>query len=702
MKRLFLSLLFLSVLHLAPFPVLAQLQRLAIPPQSFSLTTKGNSHNAKAYCLDRHLIISEPADFKAVLAGDTNAVSVGDRPSMTLREAIAQNLIIVKGAGVRNRRDYSEIDGTQLKFISNTDEPITIDFTQIVAMGEQNSSPVDPILLKSVRKSQSLLDFKTVQDEIWSKGIDESRLEALGFYDSVNVVRNKITTENAVKAFQIKYGLSPANGILDPDTIAALARIEQQEIQAFERLGFRRVRFDTNVRSLSDNVRALEEFLGLTSEKEPATGKFTDNLRTALNQFARDYKTHINQALFVDDPNFLQPNESALKLAPYVTTFQKGYFVTRDLYDSGKSNPLLMTGVLLETPKGIEFWQIDNKGFVKRSIGEKAFSDFDGFSRFIVSVKSSVNTLMVYSGIYKSNSKVSLQLGETKIELSPSDMEKFVAGESKHPEIDAVIEKLPADKSAKLKLMVFRSSFSQGRGAGAGKGNSLLKRFGYDQHDPLKLALAFERHYRGKVEVFVASDRELGFYNMKGIPKLEKASQIGLYVDGNFKYSTDTIEPIRKDVETAGIKVLKVGDALASETRIFIFAGHNDEAYQKLVLRLAEEGHFRNGVIILAVCGTGCEANFNSLLISKSNARAIIFYNQEINAQAVQDVLLKFAELLSCECAPDSNYQELWRKSVDKVEKTALPNLRDEVIKLRSILIQVSSVWSKSLSSNAE
>ncbi len=701
MKRLSFSLFFLLVLHLAAFQVLAQLQRLAIPPQSFSLTKKGASHDAKAYCLDRHLIISEPTEFRAVLAGNTNAVSVGDLPSMTLREAIVQNFIIVKGAG---------IDGTQLKFISKTDEPITINFTQTVAMGEQSFSPVNPILLKSVRESQSLLDFRTVQDEIWSKGIDESRLEALGFYGPGNVVRNKITTENAVKAFQIKYGLSPVNGILDPDTIAALARIEQQEIQAFERLGFRSVRFDTNVRSLSDNVRALEEFLGLTSEKEPTTGKFTDNLRTALNQFARDYKTHINQALFVDDPNFLQPNESALKLAPNVTTFQKGYFVTRDLYYSRKSNPLLTTGVLLETPKGHEFWQIDNRGFVKRSIGEKAFSDFDDFSRFIVSVKFDENTLTAYSGIYKSNEKVSLQLGKTKIELSPSDMEKFVAGKLKHPEIDAAIEKLPAGKTAKPKLMVFRSPFSQGRGANVRNGDSLLKRFGYNQHDPLKLALAFNLHYGKKVEVFIVSDRELGFYNIKEYEKnkLEKGSQIGLYVDDNFKYSTRIVGQIRADLEAKDVemKVLKVDDDPTAETNIFILAGHEDEEYQKLLLRLADEKRFKNSIIALAVCGGGnCQAEFISQLIRRSGAKAVIFYNQEINAQAVQDVLLKFSELLKGG-VPNGSYHDLWRKSVDEVEekeKKEKSDLVEEVNKLRSIIIQTSAIpRESSLSPNAE
>lgn len=690
MKRLFLSLLFLLVLHLAAFQVLAQLQRLAIPPQSFSLTTKGISHDAKAYCLDRHLIISEPADFKAVLAGNTNAVRVGNRPPMTLRQAIAQNLIIVKGAGVRNRRNYSEIDGTQLKFISNTDEPITINFTQTVAMGEQNFSPVNPILLTSVRKSQSLEDFRTVQDEIWSKGIDESRLEALGFYGSGNVVRNTLTTRNAVRVFQRTQGL-PQTGVLQTATKNALARVEKQEIEVFERLGFRVKRSDTDVSNIVDNIRAFEGFLGLS-----LTGKFTDLIRAELKKFADEYESFVKQALKVNDADVLPSEPSILKDNPNVITFQKDFFVTKDY------EPINLTGVMLETSKGIEFWEMQNGSLMRRSTGEKAIIEFNNYSREITAIEIDPKSLIVRSGIYKSEDKVSLQLGAKTVDLSQSDMQQLISGNLKHPEIDAVIEKMFTDKSAKPRLIILRSPFAQGRGGDAGNGTSPLARFGYKQHDSLQLALAFDRRYGDKVEVFIASDTERGLTNLQRLPKVSEGSQIGLYVDGNFKYSADTIEPIRKDVETAGIKVLKVGDAPASETRIFIFAGHNDEAYQKLVLRLAEEGRFRNGVIALAVCGTGCEAHFNSLLISKSNARAVIFYNQEINAQAVQDVLLKFAELLSKEGVPNGNYHELWRKSVDEVEKTALPSIRDEVRKLRNILIQVSSVWGKSLSSNAE
>jgi hypothetical protein len=692
MKRLSISLFFLVVLQLAAYQARSQTQRLAIPPQpTFSLAGKNAFHDVKAYCLDRHWRIGEPVVFKAVLAGDTQAiVRVGDRPPMSLREAIKGNFISVHGAGLRGRRGYP-IDGTQLRFNSESDEPIQISFIRTVAMGETTLNPVNSELLNAVREWRSPSEFKTVQDAVWRVGGNESRLEALGFYGSGDVVRNSLTNVKAIKAFQREYKL-PQNGSLDnPETVKALEQAEQQAIATFESVGFRSKNYDTDVSSVSDNIHGFEEFMGL-----PSTGKLTDSVRTALSQFAREYQPYVKQALLIDDPRFLLPDAEALKDTPNVITFQKGYFETADSVEAGKRNPLLMTGVLLEYPKGIEFWQIVNGGFVKRSTGEKAFSDFDDFSSEVAAVGFNEETLTVHSGIYKNSEKVSLRLSTKRIELSQAEMKQFIVGELEHPEIDAAIKKLFIDKNARPKLIVFRSPFSQGRG-GVDDGKALLNRFGYQQYDPREVVAGLTRHYGDKVHVVIASDRERGFWNLQRVPKLKDGSQIGFYVDEKFKYSTETIGRIDEDLKAARIKVLKVGDDPESQTRIIVFANHSDEPFRQYLLKMAADGRFRDSIIALAVCGgSSCDLEYNSLLISKSGARAVIFYNREITGQAVQDVSLKFAELLRKEGAPNGNYHELWLKSVDEVKKTATQNEQRELQKLREIIIQVSAVRQKS------
>lgn len=695
MKRLHLSLLFLLVLHLTASEVSAQVQRLAIPPQSFSLTRDGASYDAKAYCLDRHLLISEPTDFRAVLAGDVKAVRVGNR-LLTLKEAIDQNLITVKGAGVSNRPDYSKIDGTQLKFISKTNEPITINFTRTVAMGEQGSSPVNPALLTPVRKSQSLADFRKVQDEVWWSGVEESRLEALGFFGSGGVVRNPFNTRNAVQAFQRKFNLRQQNGVLDDATRVELERVERREITIFERNGFPAARSDTDVPSVADNIRAFEEFIG-----RPPTGKLTDELRVELDKFVIGYGPLLRQAKLVNATAALPSDPSVMKDNPDVITFQKASY-----YFTGEPARQNLTALMLRTTKGIEFWRMVNGGLQSRATGEEAIVEFDKTSRFIAGVSIDSKTLTVRSGIYKSGGKVSLQLGPKVIQLSQPDMEKFLSGELKHPEIDAALGRLIADDAARPRVIVYRSAFTQGRG-GAGNGGSLLTQLDYKQHDPHQLALAFDHYderYGDKFDVVVASDNERGIANLKAWPKHSAGSEIGIVIDDQFKQSTRIIDRrMEKVLEDKGIKILKVDGDPAAQTRIFLFAGHRDEAFQQLVFRLADEGWFRGGVIALAVCGGGsCNAQFNSLLISRSGARGVISYNQPIKAQAVQDVILKFTESLVKFGAPNANYQQLWRRAVDAVVDEATPNERNEVRKLRDIIIQVSTVRRKSSSSSGD
>ncbi|HEX8175554.1 MAG TPA: peptidoglycan-binding domain-containing protein [Pyrinomonadaceae bacterium] len=690
MKRLFLSLFILLALHLSAFEVLAQQrQRLAIPPQSFSLPKNGSSYDAKAYCLDRHLVISDPTDFTEVLAGDARVVTVGNRPPMTLKQAIDQGLITVKGAGVRNSRSYSNIDGTQLKFTSETDEPVTINFRQTLAMGEQGSSPVNPLLLAPVRATQTDEAFRKIQDAVWFSGIDESRLEAMGFYGSGTIVRTPVATRNAVRAFQRKLNLPQQNGMLDEPTRAALERVELQEIAAFERQGLIVDRTDTEVPSVVDNIRAFERFLGL-----PESGKLTDELRAKLDKFAIDYGALVRQAMRVDALRALPAEQSIMRDNPDLITFQRASLII-----SGQRFSL--TALLFKRGNEVEYWLMQNGGLYSREVGNEAIVGFDRISARFAAVDLGTGRFGVRSGIYKPGGRVSLQLGSKRISLTEAEMEKFISGELKNPEIDAAIEKMAGSSTSKPTLIVYRSPFEQGRGVGGAGGGSPLAQFGYRQHDPLKLYLALKR--KDRFNVLLASDLDRAVSNLVRQPKLSAGSQIGLYVDDQFKYSTDIIEPIRRDLERAEIKVLKAGDDPSSQTRIFLFAGHRDEAYQQLVLRLADEGRFRGGIVALAVCGSGnCDAQFNSLLIGRSGARAVIFYNQEIKAQAVQDVILKFTELLMNEGAPNGNYHELWQRSVSEVERTATPNQRNEIRKLRDIIIQLSAVRRESLWQNAE
>jgi hypothetical protein len=677
MKRLHFFLLAFTIFYVAVPNISGQSQRLAIPATSFSLPKRGTHSDVRAYCLDRHLRIGTPVDFTEVLAGDARVVHVGNRPLMTLREAIDGQFLKVRGAGLRDP-NYSEVNGTQIRFLSTTDEPISINFTRTVALGENGSNQVEPNTLAAIRTFTSEEDFRTVQDQVWLKEIDETRLEALGFYGPGKTSRTRLATRNAVLAFQKEHGL-PRTGILNPVTKRALAEAERKQIDGFEQLGFTASLDGTAVAHVSDNIRAFETFLDRAT---PPTGKLSDTLRLKLDNFRRDLGPAVSQALAAHSSRALPSDTTLLTNNSDIVTFERDNFVDRN------GNPLDLTNVLVKTPQTIELLGIENGVLTRRASGEKALIELDSYLQASARIPMDSRTVTVRSGIYKPGGTIPLRIGDIKIELSPEEMQRFISG-TRNSKIDAAIDRLTSSRSTKPRVLVFRSPFSQGRSENI-QGVPVLSLYGYKEQEALALARAIDRDYGQKVDVFVGSDRTVAGANLRNIPKLNQGSQIGIYIDENFKYSTRIVEPIRKDLRDSQIQILEVGNGPAPDTRIYVFAGHRDVAYQQLILRLADEGHFRDGIIVQAVCGGTCDGAFNSLLISKSGARAVISHEPDINAQAVQDVLVKFAELMSKEGAPNGNYQDLWLKSVDEVERSADPALREDVRKLRRIVKQVS------------
>ncbi len=74
-----------------------------------------------------------------------------------------------------------------------------------------------------------------------------------------------------------------------------------------------------------------------------------------------------------------------------------------------------------------------------------------------------------------------------------------------------------------------------------------------------------------------------------------------------------------------------------------------------------------------------------------------MFYNEEINGQAVQNVLIKFASLLQQKGAKNEiDFQNLWQESVKLAEKDKVSKeLKNEIRKLIDCIFQVSTLEKK-------
>src|SRR5437868_6202456 len=100
MKPLRLTLITLLILFVSAINICAQHQRLGLQPQTINIKGKG-SEPVEAYCLDKHLLATpKPVDYKVVLTQNASAmVTIGSRQPISLKQAISEGSISVKGGG---------------------------------------------------------------------------------------------------------------------------------------------------------------------------------------------------------------------------------------------------------------------------------------------------------------------------------------------------------------------------------------------------------------------------------------------------------------------------------------------------------------------------------------------------------------------------------------------------------------------------
>jgi hypothetical protein len=667
MKHLFILLFSLLFLTLSTPQTFAQ-QRLGLMPQRFTLQGKGQTHEAEAFCLDRHLIQGAGhVPYGSVLSGQVGArVRVGNQSPISLQQAIEDGIINITGSGGYSSRFNS---GLGMKFISRVDQPVSIELGQPVAFG-QKPSWINPAALTPLRQPRSAYTSKLRQDMIWQAETYERRLQVLGYYKGSPHEVTLPRIREAAREFQRDHRLAQT-GLFDARTRAALDRAEETLRAGLARIGIvEEPRTDTSVQDVTDVIRSYESYLNRTE-----TGAMSESLRARM---AKD-EAMLKQVSAITE----RASAPAVDLAsadsfPDVLTFQ--------LYDGGSN-------VIVKTPQGPELWSYFGGKTVQRIRGTDAIREFDEFS-LKSAAASGGETYILQTGVYTPGEEISVAFGPGQLLKIPSaELSSFIDGKTAIPAFDERVAKLTASGAKRARILISRSALNQGRGGDAGGAGPTLFGSSFDQIDPLRLALAWQRKYGDKCDIFIANDINSGFYNLRRLPTVRDGSQIRVFTDGTHFKDYGIISNVKPDLQGAGIKVVQAGGAEAGQPNVILITGRNDVPFRAFLEQLASEGRFEDSIIALASCGEGCEVPFNSMIIRKSGARAVLFYNQRVHPQAVEETLLKFSELLMKKGVPDGNFQQLWRESVEDLLNTkGGTSMPEEVKKLRDAFIQVSGL----------
>lgn len=271
MKKTILFLISLITVFLFGSPAYAEHQRLGIPPQpTIYLTASKPRVEVEAFCLDRHKLIDGSYVYNYVLTSSINTVVIAEERSLSLQQAIDEQIIKIIGHAGRGKVFGSKIG---LEFVGLRDFPITIEIQDSLAMGESAGKFSNSSVLEILRKPKPNVEngSKVKQDEIWEADVDTSRLESLGY--------------NSVEEFQKEKNLS-LTGIFDSLTKAKLKEEEYILTARFEAAGLGYPRSDTRVKSVSDNIGLLET--RILHRAENKTQVFSSDVRSRFERYVKD------------------------------------------------------------------------------------------------------------------------------------------------------------------------------------------------------------------------------------------------------------------------------------------------------------------------------------------------------------------------------------------------------------------------------
>jgi hypothetical protein len=654
----------------------AQHQRFGIAAQTITLEGKGHARIAEAFCLDKHLFATGHfVPYEHVINEGSNAtVQVGTAKPITLQEAIDRGIISIDGSSVRGVdgkllereravEQYGSIADSMVgtnrshfgvRFVSNVVQPVHIRMSEPTAFGETKGDLIgkESPILAAVKERQktlgrastngSALRPKTaseIQDDVWKAQAPERILAELGY---VNEPVNPQSFASALNRFQSEHALTPT-GTLTSATQDALGKEETGILEELARIGFPRAPRDSDDSQLVTPVESLETFSRYHGF--PVRGIYTEEMRAQAKKDAviRDQIKAI--ASMSGGPDNILPSEKF----PNVVTFFR-----------------IDNGIVALTKSGdkLDSWGVHENDTARFGMGPETLARFEQLYEAHALGKRSDEIAILpagYSGV----------LDPAVVNLYIHD---FLEGNG-----------TTSEGSRSKTILVAVSPLVQGPSNAELHGETSWTQASANALDYVK---DLQSRYGDKANVFVTNDVVVGIENLKHLPSFSKPEEMAIYVDGKIS-DRGIVESLFSAIDKTKIQVVAADEATPGQARVSLMVGDNDANFRDQVLKMADQGIFKDGVLALAKCGEGGELAFNSEILHRSQARAVIFYDQLINIQAVKDVLYEFTKELRENGVPDGDFRSAWLRSVDRAAANSTGDFKQQVLLLQGVHVQV-------------
>ena len=479
-----------------------------------------------------------------------------------------------------------------------------------------------------------------IQDAVWIGQEPELILRELNYlHEPVNP--EAITA--AFMRFQVDHGI-PGTGMVDGATETELRKQDTAIQEEMASIGFPHVEREANkseVLAAADQLEQFSSYHGL-----PTSGVYTDAMRAQAKKDA-SIRDQIRQiASRTGSPDSILGSTEF----PDVVTF----FRTKD-------------GVmaLSKSDGKVDWWSIHGQAVERYGTGPKALKTFEEYHNEHA-LRHMSDKIAVVPASYINGMNANAYPGKL--------IRKYLKG---------IPEQEPKNHGMKVLLSV--SPLLQGRAS-----TKLDKEDGWTEptESPLLLAKTLQASLAEKAEVFVTNDVLTGIENLNNLPTFTKPQEMAIYVDGKIA-DRGVVETLFGAIDKTKIQVVAADKATPGQARISLMVGENNANFRDQVLKMADLGIFKEGVLALAKCGEGGEIAFNSEILHRSKARAVIFYDELINIQAVKDVLYEFTKELRENGIPSGDFRTAWLRSVERAAANSRGDYKEQILKLRGVHVQV-------------
>jgi hypothetical protein len=449
-------------------------QRIGIPAASFELDPS-ESGAITGYCFDEHLIApTRVTSFSHILAGgDAAIVRTADGRERSLRQAVREGDVAIRAQQLN------------VAFLNRTNQPMQVRLTQPTVLWDRSAGQVNPLALAALAAPNVSSDAR--QKAIWKVTNTERRLHGLGYLSGSMYDYDQNRFVRAINDFQRDHGMS-ATAELDIPTIQRVATVDQELRDRLRNLGFtsREGRFARE--DLGSQIRSYEKFLG-----RPASGRWNETLATSL----------ASTETIVPQLNLVRPAKGE-QIADVLSGDKASNVLT--YLNDGKG---LM--VLAQAPSGVELWSRAGRSYQVAGRDADAARRIDRAAAGLAQRASKDGRVVIYPGL-ASNGSTPITVGDRTVEVSMSDLKRFVEGGDVPKPLETALATLvpPASSnqwtgaSPTKTFVIYRSPLQQGRAAEA------VASLGLEQVDAGRLAGALDRAYGDRMSLYVSNDLRIG------------------------------------------------------------------------------------------------------------------------------------------------------------------------------------------------